>query len=242
MKRLLRCYEREGLVTGEHCGDGNGEGKRRVLRVDGIPVSRDVIDALLVELRAWKGDRRRGGSPNNRERPSIHAQSYMILRSPDVVSMQQQNSSRRATRTAKKLERNRNLWDLAQVAMQEVDPTFSEQCTELAVTYGFSGSPHIDKQNSGPFYGLSLGDFPEGQGGIRVECSARVVAEMNTRNRLGRVDGRYPHWVAPYDDDAERFSLIYYQTGGSFLEPGPAIFAMPKAVGRANADSIDHQV
>ena len=44
-----------------------------------------------------------------------------------------------------------------------------------------------------PFYGLALGSFTEGQGGIMVECSARVVAHVNTRNRLGKVDGRYPH-------------------------------------------------
>jgi len=60
----------------------------------------------------------------------------------------------------------------------------------LAVTHNFIGSPHIDKQNKGPFYGLSMGNFRDGQGGIRVECSARVVGEMNTKNRLGKVDGR----------------------------------------------------
>ena len=122
-----------------------------------------------------------------------------------------------------------------------MDASFADRCTEVAVTYGFSGSPHIDKQNCGPFYGLALGTFRGG--GIRVECSARVVAEVDTRNKIARVDGRYPHWVAPYDGDnddgddgdgsgdvvgsAERFSLIYYETGGKFAEPGPAIFSMP---------------
>ena len=33
-------------------------------------------------------------------------------------------------------------------------------------------------QNVGPFYGLSMGDFADGQGGIRVECSPRIVAEV----------------------------------------------------------------
>eukprot|EP00277_Geminigera_cryophila_P036293 CAMPEP_0173090492 /NCGR_PEP_ID=MMETSP1102-20130122/26948_1 /TAXON_ID=49646 /ORGANISM="Geminigera sp., Strain Caron Lab Isolate" /LENGTH=32 /DNA_ID= /DNA_START= /DNA_END= /DNA_ORIENTATION= len=28
-----------------------------------------------------------------------------------------------------------------------------------------------------------------------------TVAQVNTKNRLGKVDGRYPHWVAPYDHD-----------------------------------------
>lgn len=61
-----------------------------------------------------------------------------------------------------------------------------------------------------------------------VECSARVVAVVDTKNRLGRIDGRHPHWVAPYDDETEeRFSLIYYETGGRFVAPGPAIFSIP---------------
>jgi len=30
------------------------------------------------------------------------------------------------------------------------------------VTRGFKGSPHIDKTNIGPFYGLAMGDFEDG--------------------------------------------------------------------------------
>jgi hypothetical protein len=61
--------------------------------------------------------------------------------------------------------------------MVSVDPTFARKYTALAVTHGFQGSPHIDKQNIGPFYGLALGNFDERTGGIRVECSARVVGK-----------------------------------------------------------------
>ena len=61
-----------------------------------------------------------------------------------------------------------------------VDPVFAQQYTALAVTHGFHGSPHIDKQNVGPFYGLALGNFDEGTGGIQVECSARVVGKSWT--------------------------------------------------------------
>ena len=45
-------------------------------------------------------------------------------------------------------------------ALVEVDPSF--EFTAAAFTHGFVGSPHIDKQNLGPFYGLALGNFPEG--------------------------------------------------------------------------------
>ena len=75
----------------------------------------------------------------------------------------------------------------------------------------------------GPFYGLSVGTFEEGTGGVCVECDSRLVACVNTRNRLGKVDGRFPHWVDVYDPAAERYSLIYYQTEG---EPSPKTSAI----------------
>jgi len=51
-----------------------------------------------------------------------------------------------------------------------------------------------------------------------------TVAEVNTKNRLGKVDGRYPHWVAPYDEKYQRFSLIYYQTEGGVIPKTVAAF------------------
>ena len=33
-----------------------------------------------------------------------------------------------------------------------------------------------------------------------------------TRGRLGKVEGRNPHWVTPYC--GERYSLVYYRTEG----------------------------
>jgi hypothetical protein len=136
--------------------------------------------------------------------------------------------SRRERRRNKKMEGNRKLWDKALQAMKETDPEFAARCSEIAVTYGFIGSPHIDRQNSSHFYGLSLGNFTEGTGCVAVEVSPRVVAEVNTKNRLGKVDGRYPHWVSDYNvDEEERFSLIYYDTLSSYQTPGPAIFSIP---------------
>lgn len=234
MARLLERYRRE-CEDGADGGGGALPGTRRVVRVRGTPVRPDLRGMLLAELRAWRGDRARGGNAKGRERTSIRAECYMILRAPDAAGHKlagqvhdpSTRKSRRAARIAEKLRRNRRLWDLAQEAMRDVDPTFASRCTEMAVTYGFVGSPHIDKQNCGPFYGLALGDFAEGTGGVCVECSARVVAVVDTRNRLGRIDGRYPHWVCPYDASEERFSLIYYETGGKFVTPGPPIFFLP---------------
>lgn len=112
--------------------------------------------------------------------------------------------------------------------MASVDSVFAKKYTSLAVTHGFHGSPHIDRQNVGPFYGLSLGNFEEGTGGICVECSARIVACVNTKNRLAKVDGRNPHWVDWYDDrNTERHSLIFYQVTGEREPVGPAVFQIP---------------
>ena len=109
----------------------------------------------------------------------------MILRSP--ADLAQNAGTRNAAQCAKKFEQWSRLWNLALEAMQQVDPEFATKYTALAVTMGFEGSPHIDKQNVGPFYGMSLGTFEEGEGGICVECSARQIAHVNTRNRLGKV-------------------------------------------------------
>jgi hypothetical protein len=270
MRRLLGRYRDEGLsYYPDDYGDGDGDddgrggssdlgkdgggrddpnaavGKRRVIRIDGAPVRDELVREILAELRGWRGDAGRGGGrgAGGRERPSVRAECYMILRAPpgptagagdddggggpadDDAALPLTPPSRRAMRRTKKMEGNRGLWSLALRALREADP--AARCSEVAVTYGFSGSPHIDKQNSSFFYGLSVGDFDEGTGCVAVECSARVIAEVDTRNRLGRIDGRYPHWVTHYDPGQERFSLIYYDTMSTFEPPGPAIFCVP---------------
>lgn len=54
--------------------------------------------------------------------------------------------------------------------------------------------------------GPTSGEF-SGGGRIAVECSPLLVAEIDTKGSFGKVDGRFPHWVTPYE--GERFSLIY---------------------------------
>ena len=148
----------------------------------------------------------------------------MILRSPAEFGLKDSKNARVA---AAKIEQYQALWDLASQAIAEADGAFARTFTALAVTHNFSGSPHIDKQNTGPFYGLALGDFAQGQGALCVECSAFEVASVDTKCRLGKVDGRYPHWVAPYDSGSNRYSLIYYQTEGLHSPPGAPHFGRP---------------
>ena len=101
--------------------------------------------------------------------------------------------------------------------MRDVDADYAAEFTAVALTKNFRGSPHIDTQNIGPFYGLSLGDFRNqdqdedtggGGGGdeskatmsmnggaLCVESGPREVTFVDTRGKMARVDGRYPHWV-----------------------------------------------
>jgi hypothetical protein len=71
MARLLELYEEEGGVEG-----------RRVLSLEGARVSRAACDSLLEELRDWSKKRKKGARGQQQERPSISAESYMIVRSP----------------------------------------------------------------------------------------------------------------------------------------------------------------
>mmetsp|Transcript_15649 Transcript_15649/g.32197 ORF Transcript_15649/g.32197 Transcript_15649/m.32197 type:complete len:116 (+) Transcript_15649:2-349(+) len=103
-----------------------------------------------------------------------------------------------------------------------VDGAFARNISAIAVTHNFQGSPHIDKQNTGPFYACSFGDFDAGTGGVSVELSARIIGRVETKDRLGKVDGRFPHWVSPYK--GERWSLVFYRTDGVGEEIGNAIF------------------
>mmetsp|Transcript_71907 Transcript_71907/g.227220 ORF Transcript_71907/g.227220 Transcript_71907/m.227220 type:complete len:496 (-) Transcript_71907:41-1528(-) len=208
MKELLACYARAGCPN-----------ERRLLRVNGTPVEPDLLAELLVELRAWAAR-----NEHHQERPFIHARTYMILRSPAEFEQKLSKGSSEAKRAKKKYDENERLWKLAASAMASVDRDFAAKFTGLAVTQGFRGSPHIDTTNIGPFYGLALGDFADGTGGIQVEVDPMTVAEVNTKHRLGKVDGRFPHWVAPYDESCERFSLIYYQTEGEVTPQTTAVF------------------
>eukprot|EP00658_Telonema_sp_P-2_P023435 TRINITY_DN1938_c0_g1_i9.p1 TRINITY_DN1938_c0_g1~~TRINITY_DN1938_c0_g1_i9.p1 ORF type:complete len:567 (+),score=91.15 TRINITY_DN1938_c0_g1_i9:233-1933(+) len=212
MAELLECYQ--------------AEPPRRVVLVDGTTVADHHCHDLLVELKKWVAATEASG-PLTRERPSIQASHYMILTAPTEFI----TGSAKAHKAAAKLEAHASLWEVAQRAVDSVDPEFGSRFTALAVTHNFRGSPHIDKQNVGPFLGISLGDFPEGEGGILVECSARVVACVNTKNRMGKVDGRYPHWVAQYPtENCDRYSVIFYQTVGELSPVGPAIFQIPTSL------------
>jgi len=214
MQRLLSCYE--ALL-----GDGQS---RSVRHERGIPLREDTLKGLLAEMEAIQWPR------TNRERPKVSAEQYMILQRPTCPGLDPgRMPCGKPRREAEKLRRHWGIWEKAAKAMEEVDPEFAARFTALAVTKNFRGSPHIDTLNVGPFYGLSLGTFsPDDGGQICVECSPTLVAHVDTRGRLAKVDGRFPHWVSKYD--GTRYSLIFYATRGEVTPQTTAVFEPPPAV------------
>lgn len=188
-------------------------GPRTVLHARGELVQSEIYEALLGQMRSMKW-------PKGiiRERQTVKAEGYIILRSPLEFSTK---TSAKARMAAVKLQKHSRLWSLAQSAIESVDPIFAKQYTAIALTKNFSGSPHIDTQNVGPFYGLALGEFAYGTGALCVEVSPTTICEVDTKGRLAKVDGRFVHWVGPCSE--ERYSVIFYRTLG---KPEPHRSAM----------------
>ena len=63
---------------------------------------------------------------------------------------------------------------------------------------------HRDSANKDISVAIPFGDFTGGA--LCVECSARELASIDTHGRMAKVDGRFPHWVLPYE--GERFFPI----------------------------------
>ena len=153
-----------------------------------------------------------------RERPTIQADKYITLQVPNTKFTVPTGA--KAKLNAAKLEKYSELWELINIAIASVDTDFAAKFTGVAITNGFRDSPHIDTENIGPFYGISFGDF-QGGGQIAVESGPCEITKLNTFQRFGKVDGRYPHWVTKYS--GERYSVIYYQTVGETTPMGPAV-------------------
>ena len=134
--------------------------------------------------------------------------------------MERARETAKSKLAAAKLRRHARIFDLSYEIVAGVDPAFAAAYTAIAVTKQFEGSPHIDTENVAPFYGLALGDFTGGE--VCVESSAHEVTHVETRRRLGKIDGRYPHWVAPHV--GERYSIIYYVSNGEVVPQGDAVF------------------
>jgi hypothetical protein len=219
MQKLLKCYE------------NNEKTSLRSIRYErGVYIDPKLLSDLLTEMEKIPWPR------TTRERPKILAEGYVILQRPPPPSSSSSScdenikmttkANNKAKNEAKKLQRFNGIWTKAIEAIESIDKSFAEQFTALAVTKNFQGSAHIDTLNIAPFYGLSLGNFTGGK--LCVECSPTLVAEIDTKGKLAKVDGRFVHWVS--DHEGTRYSLIYYVTSGEVVPQTTAIFKPPHAV------------
>ena len=227
MKHLLNAYKHEFPPHGE----------RPKVFFEGRPLRDDsILKDIYDEFRKWIVEQDKLALP--RERPKINACHYMILRTPEEFTT---CTSKKQELASKKLAKYQTLWNLAKDAIdQVVDSNEPFHYTAVAVTHNFTGSPHIDTQNIGPFYAISFGNYNNNDsdqddststsGNLCVELNSKQVGYVDTHHKFAQIDGRYVHWVAPYHDSdnddngnndgsVDRYSLIYYRTVGDEVTP-----------------------
>lgn len=107
----------------------------------------------------------------------------------------------------------RRLWALCREA---VGPGY--RFTSVQVNRDFAGKPHVDKNDVGHQYALSLGAFEGGRLVVATSDPLRFRS-LDTRNRVTRCDGRHPHWVTPHSGGT-RYSLIMYRVEGRAARRG----------------------
>ena len=106
----------------------------------------------------------------------------------------------------------------ARALMRWADPSFPYD--HLAVTRGFLGSPHVDREDVTHQYAMALGDYGDG-GELVVESEdGRARWVVDTRGKMARFDGRFAHWVRGYDRaKGVRFSVVWYANKPSAATP-----------------------
>jgi len=155
---------------------------RTVIRASGTPLGAPIIREILRTLRSlpW---------PSKSDRPTVNSQHYIVL---DRCEMEHKGA------TSCFLE----LYGLCCDALKDVgvhDSDFSA----IAVSKGFTASPHMDSYDVAPQFAAAFGDFGGGEKGgcLCVERDAGSVVEVNTCNRVARCDGRFVHWVSKYEGE-----------------------------------------
>ena len=116
-------------------------GPRRVHQHMGVPLRPELADELTACLRnlAWP--------TTTRERPKVRAENYFTLQVPNTKFTVETGAKARLN--AAKLEKYSTLWELIQRTIRSVDSEFADSFTGVAVTMGFTDSPHIDTENIG---------------------------------------------------------------------------------------------
>ena len=116
--------------------------------------------------------------------------------------------------TGNKVRERGRVWRLCEKVLRTFFPEgHPPEYDSLAITSDFRGSPHVDKKDTSHQYVLALGDFEGGELCVEAGEDGEKVLAVDVKNRLGRLDGRVPHWVSGWT--GERFSLVFFRTGGT---------------------------
>ena len=89
--------------------------------------------------------------------------------------------------------------------IKEKDPSF--KYTTITINKNVRTEYHIDKNNIGKSFGLSLGDFTGG--GIEIKYDDNKTKFLDTHNKLILFDGHLEHRTLPYKGN--RYSLTYFK-------------------------------
>jgi hypothetical protein len=181
--------------------------RRTVRRVAGAPVP----PALLADMRHALDAAR---WPPVSHRRKVDSERYLVVRRE--VLGEGKNGEKNGSQAGddRVVDPYVDLKRAADAVMRWADPTFAYD--HLAITRNFVGSPHVDREDKSHQYAVSLGNWVGVGGELVVESrdgSTRFV--VDTRDRIGRVDGRCAHWVRGFDAGADgsravRYSVIYY--------------------------------
>ena len=156
--------------------------ERSYINLRGVQVNADATSRLKDELFATKW-------PAQSHRKSVRSEGYIVLKR-DTFSDDPYKSLKLA----------------CEELMQSVDPSFPYD--SLAITSGFTSSPHVDKEDQSFQYSMSFGDF-SGGGELCVESRDGTTRyAIDTRERLAKFDGRSVHWVRSFS--GKRFSVVWY--------------------------------
>ncbi|KAJ1436665.1 hypothetical protein B484DRAFT_393094 [Ochromonadaceae sp. CCMP2298] len=125
MAILLRQYDQAGLLH-----------NRRLKTAQGVPLNAQLVRQIEQTLStlAWP--------TSTRERPKVAADKYFTMNRPMTKFTSEMGAKN--LKNEAKLQKYGVLWALINQAIQSVDPEFAQLYTGVAVTNGFTDSPHID--------------------------------------------------------------------------------------------------
>ena len=125
---------------------------RTLVRCSGWPIPDEHTAPLLAALRAldW----------SEHARPAVQAAGYVILKRPWALKPRHANANPRWAEADSRSVRRR-VWELA-CEMLARSPGKGFEFTRIALSKGFRGSPHTDRNDLAVQYLLSLGDFTGG--------------------------------------------------------------------------------